>query len=131
MEIELWHGLLETTLEADDREGEEDEKECGKVTKPFGSCSRKAPRTTFCCVLGQECSNPWHPFDFGRSHQVWRVSAVLHCCTATGVQGPGCSNRHVGYFLAKQTLVELIWIDYKSRFIQPRKDVLVPKVKAL
>ena len=28
-------------------------------------------------------------------------------------------------------LVELIWIDYKSRFIQPRKDVLVPKVKAL
>lgn len=34
-------------------------------------------------------------------------------------------------FLVKQTLVELIWIDYKSRFIQPRKDVLVPKVKAL
>jgi hypothetical protein len=27
MEIELWHGLLKTTLEADDREGEEDEKE--------------------------------------------------------------------------------------------------------
>jgi hypothetical protein len=34
-------------------------------------------------------------------------------------------------FLAKQLLVELIWIDYKSRFIQPRKDILVPKVKAL
>jgi hypothetical protein len=34
-------------------------------------------------------------------------------------------------FLAEQALVELIWIDYKSRFIQPRKDVLVPKAKAL